>query len=244
MPLIKATKTDTGDYIFEGMASLPGRDLEDEETIPNGLDIDYLLGKGLPSGSGGFINYDHSQDTIVGVPLDGKISSQGFWLKWKALKTPFMMKIIEQMKALKEAGNPRRYGMSVEGVVKQYDPETKTIKRAFIRNVALTPTPVHPGTWVDFAKSLTGKSNVQYNPNYGQAEALKGWLNTLGNIINGDIEIKKNPYFRDDGTLKKGLSYFQEVYDLPEVAALELAYYALTREKQIITKLRRNNESA
>ncbi len=221
---------------------MPGEDLEGEETLPNGLEIDYLLGKGLPPGSGGNINYDHDASTIVGIPLDGKITPQGFWLKWKGLKTKFMEKIVDQMKAMEEAGGLRHYGMSVEGVVRQYDPGTKTIKRAFIRNVALTPTPVHPGTWVDFAKSLTGSSNLQYRNVSTQEDALRSWLGTVRDIIQYEIPLKQNPYFRPDGTLKKGLSYFQEVYDLSETPALQLAYYALTREKQIITKLRRETQ--
>lgn len=223
---------------------MPGRDLEGEEVLPNGLEIDYFLGKGVPKGAGGYINYDHDPTTIVGVPLEGKITPQGFWLKWKALKTKFMEKIVEQMKALKEAGGLRRYGMSVEGIVKQYDPETKTVKRAFIRNVALTPTPVHPGTWVDFAKSLTASSVIEYHPYYGQTEALRGWVNTVADIATGKVLIKSNPYFKPDGTFKRDMdiAYFKDVYDLPDVAALELARYALSRQNEIIKTLRTSRE--
>ncbi len=240
MPLVKAQQDEKGDWIFEAMAALPGRDLEEEQILPQGLEIDYLLGKGLPSGAGGCVNYDHDSSTIVGVPLDGKINPQGLWLKWKGLKTKFMEKIVEQMKALQEAGSLRRYGMSVEGVVKQFDPVTKTVKRAFIRNVALTPTPVHPGTWVDFAKSLNKDSMVEYRPFDAQSQALRGWVDTVSDITKGLVAIRANPYFYADGTFKvdRDLAYFQDVHGLSPLAAMELARYALSREPSLIKALR------
>ena len=240
VPLTKAIQDDNGDWIFEAMASMPGRDLEGEETLPNGLEIDYLLGRGLPAGSGGTINYDHDASTIVGVPLDGKITPQGLWLKWKGLKTKFMEKVVDQMMALRAAGSLRRYGMSVEGVVRQYDPATKRILKAFIRNVALTPTPVHPGTWVDFAKSLTANSNVQYRPLDLQSRALRNWVDTASDILSGRILLKSNPYFNPDGTfhVDQDLVYFRDVCGLDPPVAMELARYALSREPSLIKALK------
>jgi hypothetical protein len=239
--IMKAEQDKDGDWVFEGVASLPGKDLQGEEVIPEGLEIDYLLGKGLPPGAGGFINYDHQPETIVGVPLDGKIDRNGFWLKWKALKTPLMQKIVEQMKAMKEAGWPRRYGMSIEGVVKEYyknDPSR--IKRAFIRNVALTPTPVHPGTFVDFAKSLSAGSVVAYQPIDTRRQAVLGWSQDVLDIANGRVLVKShNPYFRRDGIMKRDrhLDYFRDVYGMSESQAAWCAWYAATRESLLVKSL-------
>ncbi len=229
--------------MFEGVASLPGEDLQGEETLPQGLEIDYLLGKGLPPGAGGYINYDHQDETIVGVPLDGKITSKGFWIKWKALKTPFMQKIVDQMKAMKEAGWPRRYGMSIEGVVKERDPNDPTrIIRAFIRNVALTPTPVHPGTFVDFAKSLSASSTVEYRPEDLRYAAIKTWARTAAQIATGDVVVKSNPYFHSNGLfrLDADVPYFQEVQGLPEKQALWCARFALSRQHALRKSLNRS----
>lgn len=233
--IIKAQQDHEGDWVFEGIASLPGKDLQGEEVLPEGLDIDYLLGKGLPPGAGGFVNYDHSPETIVGVPLDGKISHKGFWLKWKALKTPLMRKVVEQMRAMKEAGWPRRYGMSIEGVVKERDPADPTrIKRAFIRNVALTPTPVHPGTFVDFAKSLSAGAVVEFRPPISYGAPIAGWARTVRDIRKGLLAVgDHNPYFFSDGRFRQDgdVAYFADTHHLPQEQALWCARYALSRER-------------
>lgn len=240
--IIKAEQTDDGEWVFEGLASLPGQDLEGEETAPNGLEIDYLLGRGLPPGSGGFVNYDHDSSKIVGVPLEGRITPQGFWLKWKALKTKFMTEtVIPQMKALKEAGWPRRYGMSIEGVVKQRDPlNPHRILRAFIRNVALTPTPVHPGTFVDFAKSLTATSVVEFRPLDRRRVGIMNWAKTAVGIHTGEIKARdNNPYFRTDGRFRRDgdVAYFRDVHGMSEADAMFCARYALSREPVVMKAL-------
>jgi len=238
--IIKAETPDDGDWIFEGIASLPGRDLQGEEVVPEGLEIDYLLGRGLPPGAGGFINYDHDASTIVGVPIDGKITPRGFWIKWKALKTPFMRKIVEQMKAMKEAGWPRRYGMSIEGVVKERDPNDPTrIKRAFIRNVAFTPTPVHPGTFVDFAKSLAAGAVVEFHPDDLRKSAIAAWSEDVIDIRAGRAVVRDNPYFTRDGRFRRDMdvAYFRDVRGLPEHDAVWCARYALSREQQLVKSI-------
>ena len=238
--ITKAEQNSDGDWIFDSVASLPGKDLQGEEMDPMGLETDYFFGKGLPKGAGGYIGYDHTPGVIVGVPLDGKISPSGFRLRWKGIKTPFMQKIVDQMKALSEIGWPRRYGMSVEGVVRERDPEDPSkIRRAFIRNVDLTPTPVHPGAWTDFAKSLSASSVVEYHPDYGVAEALRGWAETVAGIARGDTALGRNPYFRADGRFRRDrdLDYFRDVHALPEGQVMRLARYALSRQDMVLKAL-------
>lgn len=215
---------------------MPGQDLQREEVDPQGLDIDYFLGKGLPKGAGGYINLDHDPHTIVGYPEAGKIGPQGFWVKWRTLNTPLVHKIMEQMKALKEAGWPRRYGMSIEGVVQDRDPENpQFIRRAFIRNVALTPTPVHPGTFVDFAKSLNAASRVRLDPRYGAEAALRGWVEDIVAIHKGLVPIHHNPYFRGDGHFRPDAdrNYFVERWGLDRVVATDMAHYVARHETAI-----------
>ncbi len=234
--LIKATPQDDGTYTLEGLASLPGQDLQGEEVLPEGLEIDYFLGKGLPKGAGGYINYDHDPAQIVGYPEEGKIGPQGFWIKWRTLNTPFVHKIMEQMRALKEAGWPRRYGMSIEGVVHERDPEDPhIIRRAFIKNVALTPTPVHPGTFVEFAKSLTAASRVGFDPTYGRAAALRGWILDVAAIRQGRLSVPHNPYFTAQGLFRPDadLTYFQEVWGQDAASALDLGHYAVSRQQAV-----------
>ncbi len=240
--MIKAEANNDGTYTLEGLASLPGRDLQGEDVDPHGLDIDYFLGKGLPKGAGGYINYDHDPTIIVGYPEEGKIGPQGFWLRWRTLNTPFVHKVMEQLRALKEAGWPRRYGMSIEGVVHERDPENPAIiRRAFIKNVALTPTPVHPGTFVDFAKSLTATSRVTMDPTYGRAAAIRGWIADVAAIRRGHVPLGRNPYFTADGRLKRDrdAAYFADVWGQDPGSALALARYALSRQPSVCKALPR-----
>lgn len=231
--IVKAEAQTDGTYVLEGLASLPGKDLQREEVDPQGLDIDYFLGKGLPKGAGGYINLDHDPHTIVGYPEEGKIGPQGFWVKWRTINTPLVQQLMEQIKALKEAGWPRRYGMSIEGVVQERDPaDPQFIRRAFIRNVALTPTPVHPGTFVDFAKSLTPHSRIGVDPRFGVEAALRGWVQDTADIVRGVITPRRNPYFHPDGRLRATADqqYFRDVWGVTAPAALELAHYAARHE--------------
>ncbi|NMP20759.1 hypothetical protein [Sulfobacillus harzensis] len=212
---------------------MPGEDLQGEEVVPTGLDIDYFLGKRLPKGAGGYINYDHDPTQIVGYPEEGKIGPQGFWIKWRTLDTPFVHKIMEQMRALKKANWPRRYGMSIEGVVHERDPENPhIIRRAFIKNVALTPTPVHPGTFVDFAKSLTTASEVGFDPTYGRAAALRGWVTDVVAIQKGLVTVRGNPYFTATGRFRpdQDVAYFREVWGQDAASALDLGHFAVSRQ--------------
>ena len=212
---------------------MPGKDLQSEEVDPNGLDIDYFLGKGLPKGAGGYINYDHDPHLIVGYPEAGKIGPQGFWVRWHTLNTPFVRQIMEQMRALKDAGWPRRYGMSIEGVVNERDPENpQFIRRAFIRNVALTPTPVHPGTFVDFAKSLSAASQIRLDPRFGVEAALRGWVADVAGIRKGLVPVRRNPWLRADGCLRpeRDVAYFRDRWGVDPATALELAHYAARHE--------------
>ena len=235
--IVKAEQNSDGTWTFDSLASLPTKDLQGESLDPMGLETDYLFGKGLPPGAGGHINWNHDDSIMVGIPLEGRIGPEGFRLKWQGLKTPFMKRIVEQMKALKDAGNLRRYGMSVEGIVKERDPsDPSRIKRAFIRNVALTPTPVHPGSWVDFAKSLTAGSVVDYDPDWAirplQA-AQVGYLYTLAKALRGSAPDER--YFARDGTFlpDRDIDYFSDVYGLSPQGATTLAHWTLTRQDRI-----------
>ncbi len=207
---------------------------------PLGLETDYLFGKGLPSGAGGFVNYDHEPSTIVGIPLDGKLNRQGLFMRWKGLKTAFMDKIVEQMHAMEKAGGLRRYGMSIEGVVRERDPDdARKIKRAYIRNVALTPTPVHPGTWVEFAKSLAAGAALEYHPDYGMAEAIRQWAGTVADIRKGLVTVRASPYFRPDGAFRTDADtrYFRDVGALTDAQALWCARFALSRQAPLAKAL-------
>ncbi len=246
-PITKAQQDDKGDWVFEACASLPGKDLQEEEVDPRGLETDYLFGKGLPHGAGGFVNYDHESSTIVGIPLDGRINSQGLFMKWKGLKTPFMEKIVDQMRAMEKAGGLRRYGMSIEGVVKERDPDDpRKIKRAYIRNVALTPTPVHPGTWVEFAKSLAAGAALEYHPDFGMAGAIRQWAGTVADIRKGLVTVRASPYFRADGTFRTDADprYFRDVAGLTESQALWCARFALSRQDALCKALTANGMGA
>jgi hypothetical protein len=57
------------------------------------------------------------------------------------------------LRSLKESGSKRKLGLSLEGKIQERDETGKQIKKAWIKNVAVTYHPINQGTWVDFCKS-------------------------------------------------------------------------------------------
>lgn len=178
---------------------------------------------------------------MVGIPIDGNMNRRGLFLKWKALKTKFMDRILDQMKALEKAGNPRRYGMSIEGVVKETDPIDPTIiTKAYIRNVALTPHPVNPHTWVKFAKSLSGNATVSYNGDDGKFPSIREWVNSVVDILSGVKTVgRENRYFKQDGSFKidGDINFFKSYCNLDEAAATWCSRFALSRQSEMLKSI-------
>ena len=131
-------------------------DLQGETVFVKGLDISYLTSRGT-------FNWDHGKDPAdilgevdIAQKTDGekKLYVEGF-LYPDVKKAQDIQKL---MGSMEKAESNRRLGMSLEGKIKERDGyDGKIIKKAWIKNVAVTYHPINQGTYLDFIKSLGDK---------------------------------------------------------------------------------------
>lgn len=133
-----------------GIMSTARRDRQGEKVIQKGIDV-------APFMSNGHFNDNHDQATsaIVGYPEHCHYDDDldGWYVEGYVIKgTKRSDDIWELAKALQDT--PRRLGFSIEGRVLERGAD-KTIKKALIRNVAITNCPVNTdATWDVLAKSF------------------------------------------------------------------------------------------
>jgi len=151
---------------FGGVATTESRDQEDEILLQRGLDFSPFL-------KSGWFNDNHSKKTggVVGYPTDVKVYKKGetlpdggtapancHWTEGYLLEgVPAADDIWRVGQALQKAGGARRLGQSIEGrVVERDSMDGKVVRRAEVRNVAITHCPVNAETSLGLlAKALT-----------------------------------------------------------------------------------------
>lgn len=151
MPL-DIVKGKEGEMKVGGVASdETAQDIQGETVFVDGLDISYLTQRGA-------FNWDHGKapGDILGEIQNSE--KQGKKLYVEGILYPHNKQsqdVYNLMRSLKETGSSRKLGLSLEGKVKERDFETgKQIKKAWIKNVAITYNPINQGTWLDMIKSL------------------------------------------------------------------------------------------
>jgi hypothetical protein len=146
-------KGSDGKMWISGVASTDDEDLQGERIKQNGLQMDYFLKRG-------YFNDDHSKDTgaKVGIPVEASITKHGLWVKGYLLDTARAKSIYELATALSKAGGERKLGFSVEGkVLSRDDKNPRIVTKAWIKDVAITASPINPNTFMDIAKSFASK---------------------------------------------------------------------------------------
>lgn len=142
-----------------GVVSTDRLDLHGERVLQKGLDFSYFL-------EHGYFNDDHKSDEILGYPSScryfekgqrlpsGRLAKRGCWyVEGYMLDTPVAVKKYDLAKALSKT--PRRLGFSVQGVYGVNDKQDGVLRRALVRQVAITHQPVNVDTELEvLAKSL------------------------------------------------------------------------------------------
>jgi len=150
---------------FGGIMTTDRLDRQAEVVFQDGLDFEPFLATG-------WFNDNHSQKTgdVLGYPTDvrrvkkgdslpnGQISNvNGHWTEGYLLDVPEARKVWSRIRAL-ESNPHRRIGMSVEGSVLERGvtvDRRKLVKRAVVRNCAITHCPINVDTGVEaLAKAL------------------------------------------------------------------------------------------
>lgn len=182
-----------------GLVTASGKDFEGEDLDQDGLDWDYFK-------KSGWFNYEHHAgiENIIGYPdrskdvercmdEDGNEATRvhGFLL----LGTERGRKVHEVAKALCKAGDGRQIGFSVEGQVLERDHKNpKMVRKARVRNVAITAHPVRDTARFELVKSLDGLADVQAelaaagisSAGYQYKTAMDG--STLAALLPEDLE--------------------------------------------------------
>jgi len=166
--LVKSHGVEDGKRPIRGVASTPHKDLQDEDVVQKGLDVRYFL-------KHGYFNDDHKPgaENKVGQPTVALIKAckdrngkdtTGLWTEgflWKEGLHKGADALYELTQALEESNADRRMGFSIQGKVLRR--EKQRIIKAWVQDVAVTPSPINTNTWMsiceDFGKSVWANQN-------------------------------------------------------------------------------------
>lgn len=155
--------TKSGQRRFRGFVTTEHRDREGETALMDGMDFSEFM-------QHGWFNDNHSKKTgdVLGWPTklakrktpDGK---RGVYVEGRLINGhPPADAVWTLAQALAKDDSGRKLGFSVEGAILErggYD--NKQIKKAIVRNVAITANPVNPYTGMDIlVKALTAGGSV------------------------------------------------------------------------------------
>ncbi len=160
MPLAKAGEDADGKRWIEGIASDDGEDLQGEKVMQKGLDVEYFVRRG-------FFNWDH-QDVVavkgaggverlaigkIGEPTIARLTPRGLFVKGFLYRgNPLADAAWELACSLEASGARRKLGFSIQGKTLRKD--GNRIVKAWIQDIAVTPAPVNPRTYLDVVKGL------------------------------------------------------------------------------------------
>lgn len=135
----------------QGIASTETVDLQDEKVIQSGIDTSYLL-------KYGYFNESHRSgpEHLLGEPTECRVTPKGLWVKGFLYKNH---KAADQwwelLNSLVASKSSRRVGMSIEGKVTRR--EGKTIRKCWLKAIAITEAPVNYTTYLEIAKALSAE---------------------------------------------------------------------------------------
>jgi len=139
---------------IEGIASTEDVDLQNEVVLQGGIDTRYFL-------KHGYFNNDHKPgfENKVGEPTEAKIITKedgglGLHVKGFLYRNHKVADSIRELAMAQEStpGSRRTVGFSIQGKVLKRD--GKKIVRCWLQDVAVTPSPINPNTFLDIVKSF------------------------------------------------------------------------------------------
>jgi hypothetical protein len=143
---VEFVKGADGRRVVKGFVTTEHKDREEETLLQDGLDFTEFM-------SYGWFNDNHSKATsgAVGWPtlLEKRVTSdgkKGHYVEGELLRDYGPAnQIWELQDALIRNNAPRKLGFSVEGAIEQRTGhDGRTISKAKVRNVAITPNPINP----------------------------------------------------------------------------------------------------
>jgi hypothetical protein len=151
-------KGEDGNYKIQGLASTSSVDRQGEVLLPENFDMSVV-----DSGAG-YLNLEHKNDPAnrIGCIDSYSKTKRGLFIKgqlFKGHRTAEDVKAI--MNGLEKAGSKSKWGLSVEGqVLSRCEKNPKIIKKAKIKGVALTFSPVNTDTYAELSKSMKEENDL------------------------------------------------------------------------------------
>jgi len=145
-----------------GWASTPAWDYQGESIDPCGLDASYLFNHG-------FVDYEHDQDLVIGVPTSKSYvdPQRGLYLEAELFgNSPKVKEVMQLADNLSKTESKRTLGFSIEGIVDERDDENPDIVRNIrVVGVAVTKNPANPeATWENIQKSMALEAGYSVDP--------------------------------------------------------------------------------
>lgn len=155
--------------LIQGIASTDDVDLQGEIVVQNGIDTSYFM-------KYGYINDDHKQgpEHKVGEPIECRSTKAGLWIKALLYKgsgderCDFWWDLIQ---TLERSGSTRKIGFSIEGKIIRR--AGKSILKCWLKDIAITASPVNTNSWAEIVKSLS-KERWCIHPWKSLEKACKG----------------------------------------------------------------------
>jgi hypothetical protein len=168
VPLAKSDGDDSK-RVIQGIASTDAIDLQGETVAQSGIDTSYFM-------KYGYINDDHKPgpEHKVGEPLECRITKAGLWIKallYKGDGTERCDYWWQHLLRIQRSGGDRQVGFSIEGKIIRR--AGKSILKCWLKDIAITASPVNTQTWAEIAKSLS-KERWCVHPWKSLEKACKG----------------------------------------------------------------------
>ena len=184
-----------------GYVSTDHLDRQGERLIQEGLDFSHFLSKG-------WFNDNHSADadSLIGYPTSARLDTlpdghKGWYVEGELLPAGANARadsIWNIAQGLAKAGGKRKLGYSVEGSILDRDPRNpKTVRKAQVREVAITRCPVNTKTSLNLLAKSLAVSTPAGEPGSADAlqmESLEGVSDKKKKCLKGkcrDMKMKK-----------------------------------------------------
>ena len=184
---------------IEGIASTDHKDLQNENVVQSGIEFAYFI-------EYGYYNNDHKPgfENKVGEPTEAKITKDGLWTKgylWVKDFHPGADSIWELAQALEASGSDRQLGFSIQGKV--LTREGTRILKAWVQDIAITPSPVNTATWMELVKDM-GKSL------WATAKDVDDVKKGLSSVRWEDVPLVGEPDVERPGLVTEGINFVYE----------------------------------
>ena len=136
---------------IQGIASTDDTDLQDEIVVQSGIDTSYFM-------KYGYINDDHKPgpEHKVGEPTECRATKAGLWIKAFLFKGHDRAEYWwELLNSLESSGSTRKVGFSIEGKIIRR--AGKSILKCWLKDIAITASPVNTHSWAEVVKSLSSE---------------------------------------------------------------------------------------